>query len=71
MVKKVRDVVRILEDNGFVLDRQKGTSHRQYEGFIGGRRRLVTVVGGRNEDIPDGTLGSIVRQSGLGKKLFR
>lgn len=67
---KVRDVVRLLREHGFVLNRQKG-SHRHFKGFIGGQRRLVTVVGKGNDDIPRATLASIRRQSGLRRRLFR
>ena len=41
---KVRDVVRILEYHGFRRKRWKG-SYRQFEGVVGGQRRLVTVAG--------------------------
>lgn len=40
----VRDVIRVLTDSGFRQIRQRG-SHRQFEGFVNGRRRLVTVAG--------------------------
>ena len=69
-VLKVKDVVRILTDNQFRFVRQKG-SHRQFEGRIRGQRRLVTVKGRRGDDIPRGTLSSIIRQSGLPRQLFR
>ena len=67
---KVRDVVRVLREKGFVLNRKKG-SHRQFEGFVGGQRRLVTVAGKGSDDIPRATLASIRRQSGLRRWLFR
>ena len=67
---KVRDVIRILKSNGFELDRTRG-SHRQFEGIIGGKRRLVTVSDKDNQDVKPGTLMSIRRQSGLPRKAFR
>ena len=67
---KVGDVIRILEANGFQLDRMRG-SHRQFEGVIGGKRRLVTVAGKENQEVRIGTLMSIRRQSGLPRKAFR
>ena len=70
MAMKVHEVIVILSDNGFAVDRQNG-SHRQFEGYVNGQRRIVTVVGKPNDDIAPGTLGSIKRQSGLPKKLFR
>ena len=41
---KVRKVIRVLTDNGFRQVRQSG-SHGQFEGFVNGKRRLVTVAG--------------------------
>lgn len=67
---KVRDVIRILAANGFQLDRMRG-SHRQFEGIVGGKRRLVTVPGKDNQEVKIGTLMSISRQSGLPRKTFR
>jgi predicted RNA binding protein YcfA (HicA-like mRNA interferase family) len=68
---KYRDFIRILLDNGFQLDRQSG-SHRQYEGLHGGRRWLVTVAcHSEGDEIGRMVLASMIRQSGLPKKLFR
>lgn len=67
---KVRDFVRILEDNGFTFKRQSA-SHRHYEGFVDGRRRMVTVDGTDGDEIMTINLASMKRQSGLPKKLFR
>jgi predicted RNA binding protein YcfA (HicA-like mRNA interferase family) len=61
-----RDVERTLLAHGFALVRQRG-SHRRYEGFVGGERRLVTLAFTRpgDEVLPN------IRQSGLPKRLFR
>jgi predicted RNA binding protein YcfA (HicA-like mRNA interferase family) len=67
---KYRAFVQILLDNGFVLDRQRG-SHCQYEAVVKGERRIVTVSGQPNDDIWPKNLASMIRQSGLSKKLFR
>jgi predicted RNA binding protein YcfA (HicA-like mRNA interferase family) len=69
---KYRDVIGILTQNGFELVRHKGTSHRRYRGIIEGRIMLVTISCHRESDevLPD-TLASIIRQSGLPKKLFK
>lgn len=68
---KYRDIVRILLGHGFVLKRQDG-SHRQLEGWVGGKRQLVTVAfHGTNEDVMPRTLASIIRQSGLPRSAFR
>jgi predicted RNA binding protein YcfA (HicA-like mRNA interferase family) len=67
---KYRAFIQILTENGFVLDRQRG-SHGQYEGTINGKRSIVTVSGQPNDDILPKNLASMIRQSGLSKKLFR
>ena len=68
---KYRDIIRLLTAHGFILDRQSG-SHRSYKGVVGGKVRLVVVAYHReSDDIAPGTLASMVRRSGLDKKLFR
>ncbi|MDA8052016.1 MAG: type II toxin-antitoxin system HicA family toxin [Rhodospirillales bacterium] len=68
---KFREFVRILDTHGFTLDRERG-SHKQFKGIVGGRMRLVTVdYDQAGDDIPKRNLASMVRQSGLPKKLFR
>lgn len=66
-MKRVRDVIRILERHGFVLVRQRG-SHRLFRNAAG---RRVTVAGAPGRELPPGTLGAIRRQSGLSRNLFR
>jgi predicted RNA binding protein YcfA (HicA-like mRNA interferase family) len=69
---KFGEFVDILLANGFVLHRQDGTSHSQYRKQEGNKVFLVTVSShGDNDDIKTGTLQSMIRQSGLSKKLFR
>jgi predicted RNA binding protein YcfA (HicA-like mRNA interferase family) len=64
--------VRILESHGFALVRQGKGSHAIYRGKTNGEVRLVTVAAHRmTDDIEPGTLGSMIRQSGLPKNLFR
>jgi len=68
---KYRDFVRIIEQHGFAQDRQRG-SHRQFKGMVDGRVQLVTVdFSQAGEDIGPRNLASMIRQSGLPKKLFR
>ena len=67
---KVRDVIRILKEHRFRLDRSRG-SHRHFEGVVDGERRLVTVPGKDGDEVPKGTLSSIRRQSGLSRRLYR
>ena len=65
-----RHFIRILEENGFRLDRQRG-SHRVYKGEIGGVMRVVVVAPHReSDDVKPGTLASMIRKSGLPKRLF-
>lgn len=64
-------VLAILLEHGFEFDRQKG-SHRTYKGVVNGRVRVVQLAWHRGKDeIIPGTLGSIIRHSGLPKHLFR
>ncbi len=59
---KVRAVIKLVEDDGWFLDRTKG-SHRQYKHhFKGG---LVTISGNLDDEVPRGTLNSILKQSCL------
>jgi len=67
---KFRDLIRTLEDHGFELARQRG-SHRTYKGFVEGSIRVVVACHREGDDIRPGTLSSMIRQSGLSKKLFR
>lgn len=58
----VRDLIRLLEADGWTLVRTRG-SHRQYkhEEKVG----LVTVPGQMSDDLAPGTLNSILKQAGL------
>ncbi|MYJ01074.1 MAG: addiction module toxin, HicA family [Chloroflexi bacterium] len=62
-----QQVCRILERQGFVLRRQRG-SHLRYRGIVNGEEKNVTVP--RHSTVKPGTLGDIVNQSGLPKDLF-
>ena len=59
---KVIAVIRMIEDDGWFLDRTSG-SHRQYKHNI--KRGLVTISGNLDDEVPRGTLNSILKQSGL------
>jgi predicted RNA binding protein YcfA (HicA-like mRNA interferase family) len=59
---KVRELVRLLEQDGWYLTRTRG-SHHQYEHPV--KRGLVTVPGNRNDELAPGTLNSILKQAGL------
>jgi predicted RNA binding protein YcfA (HicA-like mRNA interferase family) len=59
---KVRNVLGRLNDEGWVMARQKG-SHRQYVHPEKPGLR-VTVAGHPKLDVPKGTLNSIFKQAG-------
>ena len=59
---KVRDVLRMLKDDGWSLVRQRG-SHRQFQHPT--KSGTVTVAGKPGVDIPPGTLATVLKQSGL------
>lgn len=59
---KVRDVLRMLQDDGWRLVVTRG-SHRQLKHPVKSGR--VTVAGKAGDDIPQGTLNSILKQAGL------
>ena len=65
-------VVEVLEENGFAFERNGKGTHRIYKGTYSGKNWTVVLSFGRpNEDVKAPTLGSIIRQSGLGKATFR
>jgi predicted RNA binding protein YcfA (HicA-like mRNA interferase family) len=59
---KVRDVIRRLEKDGWLLDRTRG-SHRQYVHPT--KPGTVTVPGHEGDDMPVGTLNSVLKKAGL------
>jgi predicted RNA binding protein YcfA (HicA-like mRNA interferase family) len=58
---KVRDVIRLLEADGWVLISTEG-SHRQFRHPR--KTGRVTVSGSLGDDMPKGTLGSVKRKPG-------
>lgn len=58
----VREVIRLLEADGWYLVATKG-SHRQYKHKVKAGR--VTVAGKPSEEVAPGTLNSILKQAGL------
>jgi predicted RNA binding protein YcfA (HicA-like mRNA interferase family) len=59
---KVRDIIRLLENDGWFKVAQKG-SHRQFRHPV--KRGKVTVPGKMSDEMPIGTLKNILRQAGL------
>lgn len=61
---KVRDAIKMLEQDGWYLDRTRG-SHRQFKHST--KPGLVTVPGKAGDDLGTGTFRSILRQAELEK----
>jgi predicted RNA binding protein YcfA (HicA-like mRNA interferase family) len=59
---KVKEVIKMIEGEGWFMVRRKG-SHRQYR--HSDRKGLVTIAGNLNDEIAQGTLNSVLKQSGL------
>jgi len=67
-VFKVHEIIKILLDKGWYLDRHKGTSHRQFKHTT--IRRTITVDGKPSDDVSIDNLKSMEKQSGLKFKDF-
>ncbi len=61
---KVRELIRLLEGDGWRLARTRG-SHRQFK--HPDKLGTVTVAGKAGIDTPPGTLNAILKQAGLKK----
>jgi predicted RNA binding protein YcfA (HicA-like mRNA interferase family) len=59
---KVRELVRLLEGDGWYLARTRG-SHCQYKHPT--KPGVVTLPGKPNDDLAPGTLNSVLKQAGL------
>ena len=59
---KVREVNRLIEDDGWKHVRTRG-SHRQFNHPV--KRGVVTLPGKPNDDLAPGTLNNILKQAGL------
>ena len=55
-------MLNLIRDDGWILVVTRG-SHRQFKHLT--RPGRVTVAGKPSDDIPPGTLGSILKQAGL------
>jgi predicted RNA binding protein YcfA (HicA-like mRNA interferase family) len=62
---KVRELIALIEADGWFLVRTKG-SHRQFHHQT--KKGTVTVSGKPNVDVPPGTLNSALKQAGLKKQ---
>jgi len=61
---KIRDVIKIIEDDGWLLVTTKG-SHRQYKHSI--KTGRVTIAGHLTDDLAPGSLNSIFKQAQMQK----
>ena len=59
---KVREVIKLIEENGWYLARTRG-SHRQFKHPT--KSGLVTIAGKPSNDLAPGTLNSILKQAQL------
>ena len=62
MSMKVREVIQLLEKNGWVELRSKG-SHRQFRHPE--NAQVITVPGALGKELAVGTLNSILKKAGL------
>jgi predicted RNA binding protein YcfA (HicA-like mRNA interferase family) len=62
---KVRDLIRLVESDGWVMTRFRG-SHRQYRHEV--KPGTVTIAGHASLQVPAGTLHSILKQAGLKRR---
>lgn len=62
MPLKVREVIKLIEDDGWVHVRTRG-SHRQYAHPT--KKGVVTIAGKPSATLPPGTERSILKQAGL------
>ena len=61
---KIRDVIEIIESDGWYQVHQRG-SHRQYKHPE--KRGRVTIAGHPGDDLAIGTLNSVFKQAGIKK----
>lgn len=61
---KVRDVIRMVEADGWIHIRTRG-SHMHFKHPV--KKGIVTIAGKPSVDMAEGTLRSIFKQAGLNK----
>ncbi|MCX7736596.1 MAG: type II toxin-antitoxin system HicA family toxin [Candidatus Kapabacteria bacterium] len=59
---KVKEIIEIIETDGWYLDRIKG-SHRQFKHPV--KKGTVTIAGKLSVEMPKGTIISILKQAKL------
>lgn len=63
MKKKVKEMIQLIEKDGWYLKSHKSTSHRQYSHPT--KKGKVTINGKPSEDLDDFLVNSILKQAGL------
>jgi predicted RNA binding protein YcfA (HicA-like mRNA interferase family) len=63
---KVRDVIRVIERDGWILMRTRG-SHRQFRHPF--KSGTVTISGNLARDMPLGTVKSVIKQARLSNRV--
>lgn len=61
---KVKELIKLIEKDGWYLVRLKG-SHRQFHHPT--KSGTVTIAGKESVEVPTGTLNSVLKQAGLKK----
>lgn len=62
MKRTVRQLIQLLEDSGWNYIGTKGDHHKFYKP---GARRPIIIAGNAKDDLPEGTVNSILREAGL------
>lgn len=65
MPKKIRDMIRIIKDDGWFELKLKGSSHIQYRHPTKKGKVTISVGSSLNEDLDKETEASILRQAGM------
>jgi predicted RNA binding protein YcfA (HicA-like mRNA interferase family) len=63
MIKKVKEMISLIEDDGWYLKAQNATSHRQFVHAV--KKGKVTINGKLSEDLDHFVVNSILKQAGL------
>jgi predicted RNA binding protein YcfA (HicA-like mRNA interferase family) len=63
MIKKVKEMIKIIEKDGWYLKDHHSTSHRQYTHPV--KKGKVTINGKPSDDLDHFLVNSILKQAGL------
>jgi predicted RNA binding protein YcfA (HicA-like mRNA interferase family) len=63
MPKKVREIVKMIDVDGWTLCRRTGTNHRKYR--HDSKSGYVTISGNPGDDMAIGTYKNVLRQAGI------